>query len=61
VDVYDALSNNRVHRDALPKEKVLSIMEEGKGCHFNPHIFESFLEVLPALREILMEHGDKKG
>lgn len=61
VDVYDALSNDRVYRDALPEEKVLSIMEEGKGCHFNPHAFESFLEVLPALREILMEHGDKKG
>lgn len=61
VDVYDALSNDRVYRDALPEVKVLSIMEEGKGCHFNPHIFESFLEILPELREILKEHGDKAG
>jgi len=60
VDVYDALSNDRVYRAAFPEEKVLSIMQEGKGCHFNPLIFESFLEVLPALREILMEHGDSR-
>ncbi len=58
VDVYDALSNDRVYRAALPEEKVISIMEEGKNCHFNPLIFESFIEVLPALRGILMEHGD---
>jgi putative two-component system response regulator len=58
VDVYDALSNNRVYRAALPEEKVLSIMKEGKGSHFNPHIFESFLEVLPAFRVILKEHVD---
>ncbi len=61
VDVYDALSNDRVYRDALPEEKVLSILEEGKGSHFNPHIFDSFLKVLPEFREILREHGDKAG
>ncbi len=61
VDVYDALSNDRIYRDALPEEKVLSILEEGKGSHFNPHIFAYFLEVLPQLREILKEHGDKTG
>ncbi len=61
VDVYDALSNDRVYRDALPEEKVLSIMAEGKGSHFNPDIFASFLAVLPELREILKEHGDQAG
>ena len=59
VDVYDALSNNRVYRAALPEEKVLAIMREGKGCHFNPQLYESFLEILPAFREILEEHGDR--
>jgi putative two-component system response regulator len=61
VDVYDALSNDRVYRAALPEEKVLSIMLEGKGRHFNPYIFESFLEVLPTLHEILSKHGDTIG
>lgn len=58
VDVYDALSNDRVYRAALPEEKVISIMREGKNCHFNPLIFELFLEVLPVLREIQKENGD---
>ena len=59
VDVYDALSNDRVYRSALPEEKVVTIMEDGKNRHFNPRIFEAFLEVLPALRKILAELGDK--
>ncbi len=59
VDVYDALSNDRVYRAALPEEKVLSIMREGKGSHFNPQMFEYFLEVLPTLHAILSAHGDK--
>ena len=42
VDVYDALSNDRVYRAALPEEKVLAIMHEGKGGHFNPSMFELF-------------------
>ncbi len=61
VDVYDALSNDRVYRAALPEEKVLSIMREGKGCHFNPQIFEIFTEILPTFRQILKDHGDSKG
>jgi len=58
-DVYDALSNDRVYRVALPEEKVLSIMEEGKNNHFNPFIHDAFIEELPAFRKILDEHGDK--
>ncbi len=58
VDVYDALSNNRVYRTALPEEKVVSKMIAANNSHFNPLIFASFLEVLPELREILIEHGD---
>ena len=58
VDVYDALSNNRVYRAALPEEKVIAIMKEGRGCHFNPLLFESFLKMLPSFRMILKIHGD---
>ncbi len=59
-DVYDALSNDRVYRAALPEAEVLEIMNQGKGSHFSPRIFKVFLEVLPALRRILREHGDRK-
>ncbi len=60
VDVYDALSNDRVYRKAMQQDQVLSIMAEGKGRHFNPQLFDIFIEILPELREIRKEHADTK-
>ncbi len=60
VDVYDALSNDRVYRKALPEPQLLSIMAEGKGRHFKPQLFDLFIEMLPAIREIRNEHADTK-
>ncbi len=57
-DVYDALSNNRVYRAAMPEEKVLAIMKEGRGSHFDPTLFDLFLDILPEFRLILKKHGD---
>ncbi len=51
-DVYDALSYDRVYRPAFPEVKVLSIMNEGNGSHFDPRIFKAFLELLPEFRRI---------
>ncbi len=59
-DVYDALSNDRVYRAALPEDKVIATMQEGKGSHFNPFLFDFFIESLPAFREILGKHGDNQ-
>ena len=59
VDVYDALCNDRVYRPALPEEQVLSIMQEGKGCHFNPQLFDLFIENRQTFREILKAHKDE--
>jgi putative two-component system response regulator len=51
-DVYDALSNDRIYRKALPEEEVLAIMREGRGTHFDPRIYDCFLELLPFFRQI---------
>ena len=56
VDVYDALSNDRVYREASPEEEVVRIMSEGRGSHFDPDIFDLFLDSLPAFRRISREH-----
>ncbi len=56
VDVYDALSNDRVYRKASPEEEVVRIMSEGRGSHFDPDIFDLFLDSLPEFRRILREH-----
>ncbi|MHB8810424.1 MAG: HD domain-containing phosphohydrolase [Desulfobulbaceae bacterium] len=57
-DVFDALSNDRVYRDALPEEQVLAIMAAGRGSHFNPEIFDCLLGMLPEFRNILSGYRD---
>ncbi len=51
-DVYDALVYDRVYRPAFSEEKALAIMEEGRGSHFDPRIFDCFLKNLPKLQQI---------
>jgi HD-GYP domain-containing protein (c-di-GMP phosphodiesterase class II) len=52
VDVYDALSHARVYKPAFPEEKVLTILEEGRGNHFDPKLLDLFFDLLPKMREI---------
>ncbi|HEY8504465.1 MAG TPA: HD domain-containing phosphohydrolase [Gemmataceae bacterium] len=54
-DVYDALVHRRVYKPALPEEEALAVMTAQSGRHFDPHIFEKFLEVLPEFRRIRRE------
>jgi putative two-component system response regulator len=57
-DVYDALSNDRVYRQALPEKEVLAIMREGCGVHFDPRIFDCFMDLLPVFQSICRKHAD---
>ena len=43
-DVYDALMSRRCYKEAFPHSKVLTIMEEGKGKHFDPNMLQVFLD-----------------
>ncbi|MFZ5627589.1 MAG: HD domain-containing phosphohydrolase [Spirochaetota bacterium] len=38
VDVYDALTEKRVYKEAWPLEKVVSFFEERAGTAFDPHL-----------------------
>jgi len=51
-DVYDALVHDRVYRDAMPEKKVLDIIREDSGSHFDPDMVECFLNNLPSIRAI---------
>jgi HD-GYP domain-containing protein (c-di-GMP phosphodiesterase class II) len=44
VDVYDALTSNRVYRKAMSNEEVLDILRAGRGSHFDPELLDVFLE-----------------
>jgi len=43
-DVYDALRSKRVYKDAFTHEKSISIMQDGRGKHFDPKIIKIFME-----------------
>ena len=60
VDVYDALVHDRVYRPAMSEEDALEIMSDGKGSHFDPDVFDSFLEVLPQLRRHSRVNKDRR-
>jgi response regulator RpfG family c-di-GMP phosphodiesterase len=51
-DVYDALVHTRPYRLALPEEQALEIMDADRGKHFDPWIFDRFMEILPEIRSI---------
>ncbi|MFW6044426.1 MAG: HD domain-containing phosphohydrolase [Planctomycetota bacterium] len=53
-DVFDALISDRPYRKALSVDKALNIMQEEKGTHFDPHLFDVFEANLD---EILEEEG----
>ncbi len=61
VDVYDALVHDRVYRAALPEEEAIAIMKKGRGSHFDPAIFDVFVELLPDLRRIRQQVGSEAG
>lgn len=41
-DVFDALTSKRSYKEAFSVDKALSIMEEGKGQHFDPKLLGVF-------------------
>ena len=42
-DVYDAISEKRCYRDALPPDVCFSIIQQGRGTDFDPDIVDIFL------------------
>ena len=54
-DVYDVLSIPRIYRPAHHEEEVLAIMKAGRDQHFDPNIFDCFLDLLPEFQRIRTE------
>jgi PAS domain S-box-containing protein len=46
VDIYDALLNERVYREAWPEEKVVEYLKNAAGIELDPAIVEVFLEII---------------
>ncbi|HAA57557.1 MAG TPA: two-component system response regulator [Myxococcales bacterium] len=43
-DVFDALTSERPYKKAFSLEKARSIMQEGKGSHFDPQLLDIFMD-----------------
>ncbi|MCE5252063.1 HD domain-containing protein [bacterium] len=51
-DVYDALSSQRSYKKAFDEDRVLSIIHEESGKHFDPEIAAAFFSALPSIHAI---------
>jgi putative two-component system response regulator len=63
VDIFDALASERPYKPALPLEKVVSIMTEGRGNFFDPTLLDLFLEHLErfvTIRETLQDRPQEE-
>lgn len=55
-DVFDAVSEKRCYREALPLEECFQIIAEGSGQDFDPVIVEVFLDMKDKIQEV---HDEK--
>lgn len=51
-DVLDALLSCRPYKKAFPVHKVLDILKEGRGVHFDPEVLDVFFSSMDRLLEI---------
>jgi putative two-component system response regulator len=57
-DVFDALTNDRVYRPALPVEEAVAAMVEGRAKHFDPNLLDTFLESIDAVLAVRERHKE---
>lgn len=58
-DVYDALSTERVYKDAWEESAVLAKIQSESGGHFDPELVEIFFDCLNILRSIQKRYRDQ--
>jgi putative two-component system response regulator len=56
VDVFDALTNDRPYKKALPVDDSLDILKKGIGTHFDPEISRAFCSIEAEIRSIFREN-----
>jgi len=59
VDVYDALSHDRVYRKALSPAETLSELLDARGTHHDPDLLDLFITLLPEMEAIVRDNPDE--
>jgi putative two-component system response regulator len=57
-DVYDALISARVYKPAWPHAEAVTMIEEGRGRHFDPTIVDCFMQDTEEFRCIAAQFSD---
>ncbi len=55
-DVFDALSSSRPYKEALSLERVIIILSDGRGEHFDPKLLDLFLENIDDMKNIFNKY-----
>ncbi|HUP81732.1 MAG TPA: HD domain-containing phosphohydrolase [Pirellula sp.] len=58
VDVYDALTHDRIYRPAFPEATALAMMRDQQGIQFDPGLLVTFFTVLDEIHELAVENPD---
>jgi HD-GYP domain-containing protein (c-di-GMP phosphodiesterase class II) len=45
-DVYDAMRSRRAYQNAFPSERVLAVLRQDDGAHFEQHLVRRFVQLL---------------
>jgi putative two-component system response regulator len=58
VDVYDALSHDRIYRPAFPEAQVCDMLRQGAATHFDPTLTDCFFSILDEIKHLTADHPD---
>ncbi len=59
-DVFDALTSERPYKKAWPLEQAVTYLQDQAGKHFDPHLIEHFLKILPEVQKLRQELPDEE-
>lgn len=51
-DVFDALTTQRPYKKPWSLDETLQTMKQGSGSHFDPHLLDFFLQIMPEILNI---------
>lgn len=57
-DVFDALTSKRPYKEPFSLEKSFTIIQEGKGTHFDPDVVDAFFAIQDEILSIHKEFGE---
>jgi HD-GYP domain-containing protein (c-di-GMP phosphodiesterase class II) len=57
-DVFDALSNKRVYKEAMTVEETMGIIRDGSGTHFDPAVIEAFEKGMDGVMKIYNQYKE---